>query len=151
MAASVTCRLAGGKCHVSAGTPAVTAERSFLSILFRGGLFVHLVLLNKKFRRTGRVGSSRIYSGANSSGPGIRSTHVHVFVAVVAGQAEWGPAGFVHELFVPVAVLPERRGCDNGARVDDTLHRLGPLALLQDGARRVQCRFGGVLVQLPRG
>ena len=74
------------------------------------------------------------------------STHIHEFVAVATGKPKRGPEGFVHELFVALAVLPERRRRDDRARVDDTPHRLGPLALLQDGVRRVHDRLGGVFV-----
>lgn len=77
------------------------------------------------------------------------NTHIHALVAVAAvGQAERCPAGLVYEVLVPAAVLLERRRRHDGAGVDDAPHRLGPLALLKDRARRVDGRFDGVLAKI---
>jgi hypothetical protein len=65
---------------------------------------------------------------------------------VAVGKSKRGPTAFVDELFVALAVLPERRRCHHGARVDDTPHRLGPLALVQDSTGRVHHRLRGVSV-----
>ena len=75
-------------------------------------------------------------------------TDVQVIVGEVAGEVGRRPAGLVDEVLVAAAaaVLPERRGGGDGARVDDATHRPRSLALVQDDAHRVRGRFGGVLV-----
>jgi len=69
-----------------------------------------------------------------------------VSVAESVGEVERRPVGLVGEVLVSAAVLLERRRGRDGGRVDDALHRAGPLALPEDDAHRVHYRLRRVLV-----